>query len=452
MGWFTKKVGGEWELGKTIGKGHFSKVKYAVHVKTKEKCAIKVMERKTLQDEHMEDQLKREICIMQKLVHPNITQLRKVYQTRKHVYLVMELITGGELFEKIVQAKRFDEETARKYFQQLILGTYYCHAHGIAHRDLKPENLLLDGNGILKISDFGLSHMQQTTYSGHVEKGMQLTTMCGTPEYVAPEVLTGQGYSGFTADVWSCGVILYVMLSGSLPFRDSPTEPVFDKIKHARYEMKAYFSSEAKDLISHLLTPRAEDRYTIPDICRHPWMQHGGWDPGISYRTTIIAPNSEEVAAAITELKDDDEDGSLTSVPSMTEESFDMLDDAARQGSVSEGNTRFGMRGSPEHVLMVVFEQLQAMRTHPEHKGGNVIKGVAENANGVVTFSVTIMPARTEGVSVVEVKRGRGNTVDFFAFYRDLLQGLDHAMMPMSPRTGEQLQVNAPVLPAGSPR
>eukprot|EP00906_Rhabdomonas_costata_P008784 RCo012473 len=172
MKFFAKKIGGKYELGKTIGKGHFSKVKEAVHVKTKIKFAVKAMERKVLKEEQMEEQLKKEIAIMRKLNHPAIVRLYEVFQTKSTVYLILELVSGGELFNKIVQEKRFTEEVARTYFQQLVVGTFYCHSHGIVHRDLKPENLLLGERNQLKISDFGLSNLQPT-YQGQVMSGME---------------------------------------------------------------------------------------------------------------------------------------------------------------------------------------------------------------------------------------------------------------------------------------
>jgi serine/threonine protein kinase len=136
----------------------------------------------------------------------------------------MELITGGELFDKIVSVKRFDEKTARRYFQQLIDGIAYCHTNKIAHRDLKPENLLLDNHDQLKISDFGLSGIMQTTT-------VMLSTICGTPHYVAPEVLTGN-YNGMIADIWSCGIILFVMISGCHPFDGDTVQELFKRIEN----------------------------------------------------------------------------------------------------------------------------------------------------------------------------------------------------------------------------
>ena len=233
-----KKIG-KYELGRTLGTGTFSKVKHGIDTETDGEFAIKIIDKAQLAKEHMEEQLKREIAVMKLLRHEHIVQLREVLQTQKHIYLILEIITGGELFDKIVAAKRFEEPVARRYFQQLIMGVYYCHQQGIAHRDLKPENLLLDGNDNLKISDFGLSNLQRGGAGGG---GTLLQTVCGTPNYVAPEVLKEKGYNGITADIWSCGVILFVMLAGYLPFDDPNMNALFNKIERGDYRMARHFS------------------------------------------------------------------------------------------------------------------------------------------------------------------------------------------------------------------
>eukprot|EP01027_Heterolobosea_sp_BB2_P009656 GEZU01014225.1.p1 GENE.GEZU01014225.1~~GEZU01014225.1.p1 ORF type:complete len:246 (-),score=52.10 GEZU01014225.1:74-811(-) len=237
----VKRIG-KYELGKTLGRGTFSKVKYAIDTETKQPYAIKIVDRKQVVKENMEQQLKREIAIMKILKHQYVVDLKEVLQTSKHIYIVLELITGGELFDRIVSAKRFSEDQARRYFQQLITGIEYCHKQGIAHRDLKPENLLLDANDNLKISDFGLSALSE----GRDGRQKLLMTTCGTPNYVAPEVLLEKGYDGFQADVWSAGVILFVMLAGYLPFDDPTMNGLFAKIEKGKYKAPRHLSSGAK--------------------------------------------------------------------------------------------------------------------------------------------------------------------------------------------------------------
>ncbi|KAJ7560029.1 hypothetical protein O6H91_04G111200 [Diphasiastrum complanatum] len=194
--------------------------------------------------------IKREISIMKLVKHPNIIQICEVMGSKKKIYIVLELVTGGELFDKIATQGRLKEEEARKYFQQLINGVDFCHSRGVYHRDLKPENLLLDANGILKISDFGMSALSQQLKADGL-----LHTTCGTPNYVAPEVLNNKGYDGATADTWSCGVILFVLMAGYLPFDDPNLMTLYKKILQADFTFPPWFSSGAKKLIKRMLDP-----------------------------------------------------------------------------------------------------------------------------------------------------------------------------------------------------
>ncbi|CCW65392.1 unnamed protein product [Phytomonas sp. EM1] len=275
----NKKVG-RYELGKTLGAGNFSKVKHAIESSTGKEWAIKIIDKEQLVRERMEEQLKREIAVMKRLRQPNIIELHEVMQTSNHIYLVLELVTGGELFEKIASERRFDEKTARKYFHQLICGIHYCHQQGIAHRDLKPENLLLDEHGTLKISDFGLSNIQRPTVG---TGNTMLQTVCGTPNYVAPEVLKEQGYDGLKADIWSCGVVLFVMLAGFLPFDDENVNALFNKIERGEYRIPRWFSPGAKDLIQSILTVDPDKRITLDGIIRHEWFQVD-WSPELLHQ------------------------------------------------------------------------------------------------------------------------------------------------------------------------
>ncbi|KAG8347927.1 Protein kinase domain [Trypanosoma vivax] len=259
---------GEYTLGKKLGSGNFSVVHLATDPEGR-RWAAKIIDKARLRKENMEDQMLREVAIMRSLKHRNIIDLHDVLESTNHYYLVMEFVSGGELFEKIVAAKRFNEPTARRYFQQLIAGVHHCHSKGFAHRDLKPENLLLDANGMLKISDFGLGNRQQDVL---------LHTVCGTPNYVAPEVLVERGYNGLSADIWSCGVILYVMLAGKLPFEDRNMKQLLFRIERGEYAMVRQVSDSARDLISRILVVDPEKRITLEGILSHPWFTVG-WDP-----------------------------------------------------------------------------------------------------------------------------------------------------------------------------
>lgn len=266
----TAKRVGEYELGERIGTGNFSSVRCATDLSGRQ-WAIKILDKSRIRREKLEEQILREMAIMHGLRHRNIIEMRDLLQSQNHYFLVLELVTGGELFDRIAKAGRLDEDTARRYFQQLIAGVHYCHSLGFAHRDLKPENLLLDANDTLKISDFGLGNKQQDAL---------MDTVCGSPNYVAPEVLRGNGYNGFAADVWSCGVVLYVMLAGCLPFEDKNMEALIQKCELCDYEPIEGISEDAKDLLSRVIVGDPQSRCTLQDIIEHPWFVLG-WDPSM---------------------------------------------------------------------------------------------------------------------------------------------------------------------------
>ncbi|XP_060208235.1 CBL-interacting serine/threonine-protein kinase 5-like [Lycium barbarum] len=261
----------KYEIGKLLGKGTFAKVYYGKELETGESVAIKVIKKDQVQKEGMMEQITREISVMGRVRHPNIVELKEVMATKSKIFFIMEYVKGGELFAKLVAKGKFKEDTARKYFQQLISAVDFCHSRGVYHRDLKPENLLLDENEDLKISDFGLSVLPDEKLSRNND-GL-LHTQCGTPAYVAPEVLRRKGYDGAKADIWSCGVILYVLLAGYLPFQDENLSNMYKKIFKAYFEFPPWFSMDSRRLISKLLMADPERRITIQGIMRVPWFR-----------------------------------------------------------------------------------------------------------------------------------------------------------------------------------
>ena len=213
-----------------------------------------------------EDDIKRvqkEINILKRLRHKNIIQLYEVMESKKNLYIVMEYCEGRELFDHIVAKKRLTDLEACKLFQEIIDGVEYLHYQCIFHRDLKPENLLLDYKNSIKISDFGLS----TTYT----RGSMLSYPCVTPSYAPPEMLKGDEYSGLLSDIWSCGIILYAMLCGFLPFTESKEEIICQKIMEGDYEMPDYLSPYAVDLLNNILKIDLNERYDLDQIKSHPW-------------------------------------------------------------------------------------------------------------------------------------------------------------------------------------
>ncbi|KAL0304787.1 UNVERIFIED_CONTAM: CBL-interacting serine/threonine-protein kinase [Sesamum calycinum] len=259
---------GKYELGRTLGEGSFAKVKFARHVTTGDCVAIKVIDRDRVLHHRMVEQIKREISTMKMIKHPNVLNLYEVMASRTKIYIVLEYVEGGELFDKIAKYGKFKEDVARSYFQQLINAVDYCHSRGVYHRDLKPENLLLDSYGVLKVSDFGLS-----AFSQQVRGDGLLHTACGTPNYVAPEVLTDKGYDGTSSDVWSCGVILFVLMAGYLPFDEPNLMALYRRIQKAEFSFPSWFSSGAKRLIKRILDPNPLSRITISEILENEWFK-----------------------------------------------------------------------------------------------------------------------------------------------------------------------------------
>ena len=235
----------------------------AEHVLTGHKVAIKILNRKKIKAIHMEEKVRREIKILRLFMHPHIIRLYEVLETPHDIFVVMEYVKSGELFDYIVEKGRLGENEARHFFQQIVSGVEYCHRNMVVHRDLKPENLLLDSKNNVKIADFGLSNVMR---DGHF-----LKTSCGSPNYAAPEVISGKLYSGPEVDVWSCGVIMYALLCGSLPFDDESIPNLFKKIKGGIYTLPSYVSPGARDLISRMLLVDPLKRITMSEIRNHPW-------------------------------------------------------------------------------------------------------------------------------------------------------------------------------------
>ncbi|XP_022872085.1 SNF1-related protein kinase catalytic subunit alpha KIN10-like isoform X2 [Olea europaea var. sylvestris] len=249
---------------RTLGIGAFGKVKLAVHTLTGLNVAIKILDRESINNLDA-DKVRREINIMKRLSHPHIVRLFEVIDTQSKVYVVMEHMDLGELYDYVTLRVRLDEDKARHFFQQIISGIEYCHRHKVVHRDLKPENLLMDAKHNVKIADFGLGNI---TLDGHF-----LKTFCGTLNYAAPELMCKKLYAGPEVDVWSCGIILYALLCGRLPFEDANMSCLFAKVQKGVYPVSPHLSKSALDLISRILVVDPMKRISIPEIRQHPWFR-----------------------------------------------------------------------------------------------------------------------------------------------------------------------------------
>ncbi|KAJ3281514.1 Serine/threonine-protein kinase brsk1 [Borealophlyctis nickersoniae] len=268
---------GPYSLGKTLGVGSTGRVKLGTHIETNHRVAIKIIPKDSLAASpsssskpvttaggktegatttSLNRKLEREITIMKLIQHPNVLQLYDVYETDKELFLILEHVEGGELFDYLVKKGRLSESEALTFFQQIMLGIDFCHRHLICHRDLKPENLLLDKDLNVKIADFGMASLQVT--------GKMLETSCGSPHYASPEIIKGVKYDGPSADIWSCGVILYALLTGNLPFDDENIRRLLSKVKSGMYFIPDHVSPDAKDLIKRMLVVDPARRITPP--------------------------------------------------------------------------------------------------------------------------------------------------------------------------------------------
>nr|GMD80266.1 CBL-interacting serine/threonine-protein kinase 7-like [Ipomoea batatas] len=258
----------KYELCRLLGRGGFAKVYQGRRLEDNADVAVKVID-KSATVATVEPYILREILAMRRLNHhPNIVKLHEVMATKTKIYLVMELATGGDFLAKLNGGGPFDNATARRYFRQLISAVSFCHQNGVAHRDIKLQNLLLDGDGNLKISDFGLSAL-----SDHL-KDVSLETRCGTPAYSAPEVITGKRYDDAKADAWSCGVILFEFLAGRRPFEGHNTSERFRAMIRHEIRFPSSVSKSARKIIHRLLDPNPLTRPTIEELMiKHPWFK-----------------------------------------------------------------------------------------------------------------------------------------------------------------------------------
>jgi len=263
----------KYELKKELGRGAFSVVELAVNKKTKEKVAIKVIDRANVGKDY-EKNLLMEMEILQRVHHPNIIQLHEMIEEDNKIYFAMELVTGGELFDRIVEKGSYSEEDAKVLVRKIVSAIEYLHDMNIAHRDLKPENLLVKSiadDTEVKIADFGLSKI--------IDEQKMMQTACGTPGYVAPEVLNAEGYDK-EVDLWSIGVITYILLCGFPPFYAETVPEVFEQILKAEYDYPEEYwgeiSAEGKDFINHLLVVDPKDRLTAKQALKHSWLHSKG--------------------------------------------------------------------------------------------------------------------------------------------------------------------------------
>jgi len=295
-------------IGDEIGRGGFSVVCEATRKDDGEKYAVKIVEKTLIQEDIK--LLKREIEIMKKVDHVNILKLIEIFEDDENVYIVMELVDGNELFDRIVDKGYYSEKSTVHIVKQILYAVKYLHEQGIAHRDLKPENLLCSGEGsleVVKIADFGLSKI----FAG--EKGEELMTSCGTPGYVAPEVLMCESYDK-SVDMWGIGIITYILLAGYPPFYANNDTQLFEKIMNAEYDFDDEcwddVSDLAKDFIQHLLVKEPENRFTAEQALQHQWITSTAPDKALNIHQRMSQYNLERKEKAKRQGADGIESGS----------------------------------------------------------------------------------------------------------------------------------------------
>ena len=259
-----------YKFGRMIGRGAFGKVNIGLNILTGRIVAIKSFNKQNLSNEKAKRKILYETNLMRGLYHPSVTKILETFETDKYMLIIMEYISGGNLQNFVKKRRKLCEKTARILYRQLIQGIKYIHSKGIVHRDIKLENILLDLNNIVKICDFGVGKLTQ--------KGQKLLDQCGTPVYMAPEIIKGDGYEGFPVDVWSSGVALYIMLSGNIPFNRDKTHDLQSAIMNLPYKKIDDVSESANDLLQNILEKDPNKRFTPDQILEHPWMNIGNDD------------------------------------------------------------------------------------------------------------------------------------------------------------------------------
>eukprot|EP01013_Petalomonas_cantuscygni_P023156 TRINITY_DN44536_c0_g1_i1.p1 TRINITY_DN44536_c0_g1~~TRINITY_DN44536_c0_g1_i1.p1 ORF type:complete len:440 (+),score=74.75 TRINITY_DN44536_c0_g1_i1:255-1574(+) len=421
----SSQLGGRFVLGRTLGKGAFSKVKEALDNRDGSRVAVKIISKSELQRHNQEELLRREVYVMKELRHPNIVRMFEVFQTRNHIYLILELVECGELMDQIVEQRGLPEATARFYFQQMCVALHYCHSRGVAHRDLKPENMLLGSEDPprLRISDFGLANLAPPADSS---TGGMMQSLCGTPDYVAPEIIRGgEGYNGMSADVWSLGVVLYVTLAGRTPFAAETIPAMFDKIQRGEYHVDPSIPPGAANLLRRMLVVDPAHRIRLADVVQDPWFLVGfaGSQAERAMRDTMSAPVPEpsgaDLAGAVSTLQD------AASPPPVPQHSGDVVRavlDCAVPQAVSALTSAFTQaQGNPRLVKNA-------------ETGDAKLNGWWQTSGPLTAYTVEVTAdgaagSPPSGRTLVRVHKTRGDAQRFLSYVADVLGRLPQGMV-----------------------
>uniref|UniRef100_H3C1A3 MAP/microtubule affinity-regulating kinase 3 n=1 Tax=Tetraodon nigroviridis TaxID=99883 RepID=H3C1A3_TETNG len=347
---------GNYRLLKTIGKGNFAKVKLARHILTGREVAIKIIDKTQLNPTSLQ-KLFREVRIMKTLNHPNIVQLFEVIETEKTLYLIMEYASGGEVFDYLVAHGRMKEKEARAKFRQIVSAVHYCHQKNIVHRDLKAEMLLLDADSNIKIADFG--------FSNEFSVGSKLDTSCGSPPYAAPELFQGKKYDGPEVDIWSLGVILYTLVSGSLPFDGQNLKELRERVLRGKYRIPFYMSTDCEGILRRFLVLNPAKRCSLEQIMKDKWIN--------------IGYEGDELTAHIEPVEDFNDTSRIDVMVGMgftREEIRDSLN-TQKYNEVTATYLLLGRKNDTENVVTRSSSSLSLARVRP----GTVTNGTAASSS-----------------------------------------------------------------------
>lgn len=398
---------GKYELGRTLGEGNFAKVKFARHVETKENVAIKILDKEKILKHKMIAQIKREISTMKLIRHPNVIRMYEVMASKTKIYIVLEFVTGGELFDKIARSGRLKEDEARKYFQQLICAVDYCHSRGVFHRDLKPENLLLDANGVLKVSDFGLSALPQQLR----EDGL-LHTTCGTPNYVAPEIFKAE----FTCPPW--------------------------------------FSSSAKKLINRILDPNPATRITFAEVIENDWFKKG-YKPPVFEQANVSLDDVNSIFGESTDSKnlvvEKRELGPVAPAAPVTLNAFELISKSQglnlsslfeKQMGLVKRETRFTSKYPADEIISKIEQAAGPLGFDVKKNNCKLkIQGEKTGRKGHLSVATEILEV-APSLYMVELRKSEGDTLEFHKFYKNLSTGLKDIVWKSDPIDEEKQGAN----------
>ncbi|XP_049354663.1 CBL-interacting protein kinase 18-like [Solanum verrucosum] len=405
----------KYELGRLLGQGNFGKVYYGRDLKSGQTVAIKVIDKEKVQKAGLTEQTKREISVMAMVKHPHVVQLYEVMATKSKIYFVIEHAKGGELFNKLTKG-RLKEDVARKLFQQLINAVEFCHSRDVYHRDLKPENLLLDENGNLKVSDFGLSALAESKR----QDGL-LHTTCGTPAYVAPEVISRKGYEGVKADIWSCGVILFVLLAGYLPFYDSNLMNLYRKICRAECKCPNWFPLEVRKLLSRILDPNPHKRISIAKIKESSWFKKGLGSRHVGTKQVVnrnVIADGDAVSSSNSENSTSSSDTKLELIKPAIISAFNINCGFDLSGLFINNDHKEELRFTSVKPAPVIISKLvevgRSLNLEIKKKEGGFLRLVGLNESRYETLCIGLQIFEiSESHYFIELSRSSGDAIDY---------------------------------------